>query len=247
VAFLRAWAVSRGPEDTPPDGWVPGANAARIVAAGARWRGDPAVLVCALSDPAVRLIEISDGGIRVLKMEPYADAWKKNAKARERLRKFRERNANETRTSTNVSGQTQTQTQTQKEETDLSPSSSAGAGQADLLPESPAPPGESPDDLRALWNTEKDPRLPHWRELTGKRRTQAAARLKERPLAEWRIILGRINGSPFCLGVNERGWKADVEFFLRPDTATKVLEGKYDPKPGQGPAPVVPIRRLVEM
>jgi hypothetical protein len=55
-------------------------------------------------------------------------------------------------------------------------------------------------------------------------------------LAEWRLILGRINASPFCLGQNDRGWKADVEFFLRPDTATKVLEGKYDAKAGSAPA-----------
>jgi hypothetical protein len=103
------------------------------------------------------------------------------------------------------------------------------------LSESAADEGEKPSDLRALWNAEADPRLPRWRELTPKRSQQAAARLREHPLAEWRIILGRINGSPFCLGQNDRGWKADVEFFLRPDTATKVLEGKYDPKPGQAP------------
>jgi hypothetical protein len=113
VAFLRAWAVSRGPDDAPPDGWVPGTNAARLVAAGARWRGEPAVLIGALSDPAVGLVECTPDGIRVLGMSPYAEAWAKNAKARERLRKFRERNANETRTSGDVSGQTQTQTQTQ--------------------------------------------------------------------------------------------------------------------------------------
>lgn len=100
----------------------------------------------------------------------------------------------------------------------------------------PQPPRESPNDLRALWNTEADPRLPRWRDLTGKRATQATTRLVERPLAEWRLILGRINASPFCLGQNDRGWKADVEFFLRPDTATKVLEGKYDAKGGGAPA-----------
>lgn len=100
----------------------------------------------------------------------------------------------------------------------------------------PRPLEESPADLRALWNAEADPRLPRWRDLTGKRATQAGARLSERPLAQWRLILGRINASPFCLGQNDRGWKADVEFFLRPDTATKVLEGKYDAKAAGAPA-----------
>jgi hypothetical protein len=115
------------------------------------------------------------------------------------------------------------------------------------LSESAADESETPADLRALWNAEADPRLPRWRELTPKRSQQAAARLREHPLAEWRIILGRINGSPFCLGQNDRGWKADVEFFLRPDTATRVLEGKYDPKPGEVLREPTPQRRLVEM
>lgn len=107
------------------------------------------------------------------------------------------------------------------------------AGSADAAPEE----SESPKDLQALWNSEADPRLPRWRDMTEKRAKAARARLREHPLAQWRIILGRINASPFCLGVNERRWKADVEFLLRPDTATKVLEGKYDPKPGQALPP----------
>ena len=39
--------------------------------------------------------------------------------------------------------------------------------------------------------------------------------------------------SPFCLGAGSRGWKADIDWFLRPDTVTRIMEGKYDPKPGE--------------
>jgi hypothetical protein len=126
IALLRAWAVSRGPADAPPDGWVPGDNAARLVAAGAQWTGDAGAFIAALGDPGVELLEVHRDGIQVLGMRPYAEAWERNDKARERLRRFRERNANEARTSPDVSGQTQTQTQTQTQKAeDLPPPASA--------------------------------------------------------------------------------------------------------------------------
>lgn len=34
--------------------------------------------------------------------------------------------------------------------------------------------------------------------------------------------------SPFLMGKNDRGWKASVEWFLRPGSLAKILEGKYD-------------------
>lgn len=34
-------------------------------------------------------------------------------------------------------------------------------------------------------------------------------------------------GRPFLRGENDRGWIANVDWFLRPDTATKILEGQY--------------------
>ena len=32
------------------------------------------------------------------------------------------------------------------------------------------------------------------------------------------------------MGKNERGWKANFDFLMRPDTQYKVLEGQYDNK-----------------
>lgn len=40
--------------------------------------------------------------------------------------------------------------------------------------------------------------------------------------------MGRISTSDFCRGKNERGWVATFDWLLQPDTAIKVLEGKYD-------------------
>ena len=47
----------------------------------------------------------------------------------------------------------------------------------------------------------------------------------------WRKALGIVKASPFCRGENERGWTADIEFFLRPDSVAKAIEGKYKAKP----------------
>lgn len=82
--------------------------------------------------------------------------------------------------------------------------------------------------LRVLWNERIPEQLPACLELTPKRATMAAARLRARPLAEWAGIIDRIIRSTFCLGLNDRGWVANFDWLLRPDTAVKVLEGQYD-------------------
>jgi hypothetical protein len=69
--------------------------------------------------------------------------------------------------------------------------------------------------------------------MTDKRRPKAKARLKDRPLEEWRTVIERINASSFCLGESAGGWLASPDWLLQADTATKVLEGKYER--GTGP------------
>jgi hypothetical protein len=92
-----------------------------------------------------------------------------------------------------------------------------------------APPPPDPEALRVLWNDNLPAELPQCLEL-GKVRTSAArARLREKPdLPYWRDIIQRIRLSDFCRGWNERGWRADFDFLVRPGSAAKVLEGKYD-------------------
>jgi hypothetical protein len=98
--------------------------------------------------------------------------------------------------------------------------------------------------LQAAWNRHKSPTMPTWRETSRARKAQADVRLDERTdLDEWAAIIKRIADSSFCNGENERGWVADPAFLLKPDTATKVLEGKYDNRtrksdPTKGVAPV---------
>lgn len=86
---------------------------------------------------------------------------------------------------------------------------------------------ESPDALLWAWNTHcRD--LPKATALSSERRKHARARLRERPLAEWVEIVKRIASSAFCRGGGPTGWKADFDWLLKPATALRVLEGKYD-------------------
>lgn len=86
--------------------------------------------------------------------------------------------------------------------------------------------------LMTLWN--QIPGVAHCREATEKRSIAFAARRKTfgwvPGLPE---ALGKVAASSFCQGGSESNWVADIDWFLRPDTVTRILEGKYDDrKPG---------------
>ncbi len=86
------------------------------------------------------------------------------------------------------------------------------------------------DALQLLWNTIL-PGFPEWAVSGKKRRAAALARLKERPEPEfWSSVLRHIQKTPFLRGENDRGWKANPDWLMKPDSATAVLEGKYDGK-----------------
>lgn len=85
-----------------------------------------------------------------------------------------------------------------------------------------------PEIFVAAWNQLPDP-VPKVRAMTADRLTSLRTRLRDEFWKEnWRPALDRIRTSAFCLGKNDRGWIADVEFFLRPSTVAKIMEGKYD-------------------
>lgn len=106
------------------------------------------------------------------------------------------------------------------------------------LPAEPALP-----KLALLWNANRNPLLAEVKLCNSTRRKHAANRWKEHPSDEfWLEVISLINASHFCTGRNNRGWKADFDFLARPETAAKVLEGKYSnnangtpPGGGQGP------------
>ena len=65
--------------------------------------------------------------------------------------------------------------------------------------------------------------------ITAKRIKAANARWQDSWWREnWHDALDHGSGCAFLRGENDRGWKCTLDWFLRPDSATAILEGKYD-------------------
>ncbi|WP_051679128.1 hypothetical protein [Xanthobacter sp. 91] len=75
--------------------------------------------------------------------------------------------------------------------------------------------------------------LPEAQGLSRKRRLALKARLQDcGGIAGWRIAMDRVRSSPFLRGDNDRGWRASLDFLLKPESFAKMMEGAYDPAPG---------------
>ena len=65
--------------------------------------------------------------------------------------------------------------------------------------------------------------------LTNGRKSKLRARLKEAGgLQGWSIALEKVRKATWMHGANERGWRANFDFMLKPDNFTKLMEGGYD-------------------
>jgi uncharacterized protein YdaU (DUF1376 family) len=65
--------------------------------------------------------------------------------------------------------------------------------------------------------------------MTAARQAKLRARLKDcGGLDGWKAALEKLESSRFCLGVNDKGWKADFDFLLQESSFVKLMEGKYD-------------------
>lgn len=86
----------------------------------------------------------------------------------------------------------------------------------------PAPP------LLEIWNENCGP-LPKANAVSDKRLAAWQARWGDRPDRDyWNSVVVRLASSRFCCGDNDKGWKACIDFMLKPDTHLKTSEGKYD-------------------
>lgn len=67
------------------------------------------------------------------------------------------------------------------------------------------------------------------RGIAGKRGQAIKARLADPDWRDnWQTALERVSRSSFCKGGGDQGWVADLDWFMKPDTLTKIMEGKYD-------------------
>lgn len=44
----------------------------------------------------------------------------------------------------------------------------------------------------------------------------------------WQLALDKASGTAFFRGDNDRNWKITFDFFLRPDSVVRIIEGNYD-------------------
>ena len=89
-----------------------------------------------------------------------------------------------------------------------------------------APPGANFTEFVSIYN-EICTNLPQCKLLTEKRKRAIRAFCKQLSAEKWEEVCQLANSSPFCTGDNDKGWKADFDFLIRPDKATNVLEGRY--------------------
>ena len=91
------------------------------------------------------------------------------------------------------------------------------------------------DEFVSTWNAKAGPVFGRCLSVSSGRRKTLLARLQEQ---FWRESftegIERMGSSDFCRGKNDRAWKANLDFFLRPDSLVKILEGKYDNHAGNG-------------
>jgi hypothetical protein len=93
---------------------------------------------------------------------------------------------------------------------------------------------EEIEEIINAWNS--DPQITHIREIrTGSPRERSLKlRLKTYGKKTLLDAIKRVNSSKFCHGGGSTGWVADFDWFVKPDTIDKILEGKYDDRIKQG-------------
>lgn len=106
-----------------------------------------------------------------------------------------------------------------------------------ISPPSEAPPNKPNDDVRdavGIYN-QAAARVgwPLAQRITGSRRSACLSRLGEcGGLEGWRAAIERAERSGFLRGESDKGWRADLDFFLQSKSFTKLMEGSYDDRAG---------------
>jgi hypothetical protein len=104
----------------------------------------------------------------------------------------------------------------------------------DLPPNSGSPPlAFGPQDFIATWNENIKKPVGRVLRTSAKRNRLIAARIADikkiadDPRVYLIGIIDKINRSDFCRGRSDSGWIANFDWFIRPDTMTRLEEGSY--------------------
>lgn len=91
--------------------------------------------------------------------------------------------------------------------------------------------------ITAYTNMAERAGLPVPRKITDARRRKIGSMLKSYSLDLWREAVAAIEASDFCRGINDRGWRADLDFMLQRKSFDGLIEGKYANNPPRGSPP----------
>lgn len=181
-----------------------------------------------------RRIEVIDGGWRLLNHEKYRairdeESIKDSKRNYINKRRAAEKQANVEnvelgRTASNDVSQCRANAEAEAD-------ADAEEGREPSAP-SAARPASSPEAVHQVFT--------EWNKLEGfskverisdNRKRMLAARLRDSFFTQnWIVALGKLQASSFCRGENNRGWVANIEWFLKPDSCVKLIEGNFDNK-----------------
>jgi hypothetical protein len=102
------------------------------------------------------------------------------------------------------------------------------------------PPPDVPRRMLEIWKAELGNVLAVPKKLNDLRRQKCRSRFADSfgsDEEQWRALCQSIRGSPFLLGENERGWRADFDFALGEQNILKIQEGKYGERLQNGASP----------
>lgn len=100
-----------------------------------------------------------------------------------------------------------------------------------------AEPKFGPQEVVDLWNKAAPGLgLAKVAKLSDARRAHAKKLIREHGADSFTEAISAISRSPFLMGDNDRGWKADFDFFLQPSSFLKLIEGSYDRRNNRKPA-----------
>lgn len=99
-----------------------------------------------------------------------------------------------------------------------------GSDDDDISPTSICMPDYS--RILELWNAIEE--LPHCQSITEQRKKHINARVREYSYETMIEVLEMIAKSPFLKGNNDRGWKPNFDWWIKPTNFVKILEGTYN-------------------
>ena len=112
---------------------------------------------------------------------------------------------------------------------DVTQAEAEAEAEAEADKDNTAQPDAHASEVLSLWNSRNE--LAKVRSFTQNRKRAIKARMNDPFFRQnWKEAFQRMLESPFLTGTNDKGWRADFDWFIKPDSVPRIMEGKYDHK-----------------